>query len=160
MRAIQLVALAAGLLLAIQVRTGLADDASDDARVFQLLDQSAYHYTKKSDSVWYIDYNGGTLGNYRVVGAAGQGLLVIFVTIAPKAALGDMAEITYKMVRLNDDLDRVKVGIDRDGDAFVRADVSIRALDGVELKAYVDQVAASAEEAYAAIKPYLVAPAG
>jgi len=48
----------------------------------------------------------------------------------------------------------VKIGIDNDGDAFVRTDISIRILDKDALKAVIEQVAAAAEETYAAMKPY------
>jgi biopolymer transport protein ExbD len=60
-----------------------------------------------------------------------------------------------KVVRMNDQFDYVKVGIDKDGDLFVRTDLMLRNLDGQELKQQLQQVANAADEAYGQIKPML-----
>lgn len=124
------------------------------AKVFRLLDASGYAYTKKTDTVWYVVKHGTTLGDFKVIGANEGDLLVVFVTIARKADIEMDMDLAAKMLSLNNDLDQVKIGIDNDGDAFVRTDISIRILDKEAFKAVVEQVAASAEEAFAAIKPY------
>jgi hypothetical protein len=132
-----------------------ADMATDQAKLSQLLKGSGYQFTQKTDSVWAIDLDGKSLGNYKLIGASEQGMLVMFVIIATKAELNLNQDLAYKMLKLNHEFDRVKVGIDDDGDAFVRVDLSIRTLDEEEFKLNVEQVANSADEAYADIKPYL-----
>lgn len=125
------------------------------AKVVRLLKSAGYDYTSKSDTVWYIMKHGDKLGDFKVIGANEGDLLVLFVTVAKKANIEMDLDLAKKMLSLNNDLDQVKIGIDNDGDAFVRTDISIRTLDVDAFKATVEQVAASAEETYAAMQPYL-----
>ena len=138
--------------------TARADDTADAARVDKLLKQAGYTFTKKNDTVWVIEQHGQNLGDFREILAVGDGLLVIFVTIARDADIPRTAELEYKMLQLNHEMDRIKVEIDDDGDAAVRADVTVRTLDTAEMKEEVHQVAASADEVYGAMKPYLAPP--
>jgi hypothetical protein len=85
-------------------------------------------------------------------------LAVLFALVAEKKDLKLTPEAMAKMLRLNSDLDRVKIGVDDDGDAFVRIDASIRILDTDEFKALIEQTAAAADEVFAALKPFLAAP--
>jgi hypothetical protein len=61
-----------------------------------------------------------------------------------------------KLLSLNDDFDRVKVGIDGDGDLFTRIDLSLRVVDTQELKTNLEHISGAVDQTYAAIKPYLV----
>jgi hypothetical protein len=61
-----------------------------------------------------------------------------------------------KLLSLNDDFDRVKVGIDGDGDLFNRIDLSLRVVDAQELKTNLEHISGSVDQTYAAIKPYLI----
>jgi hypothetical protein len=135
-----------------------ADDTADAARIDKLLKQAGLTFEKKNESVWVIMQHGDNLGDYKEVLAIGDGLLVIFVTIARDADIPRTEDLEYKMLQLNHQLDRIKVEIDDDGDAAVRADVTVRTLDTAELKEEVHQVASSADEVYADIKPYLASP--
>ena len=60
-----------------------------------------------------------------------------------------------KLLKLNGELDRVKIGIDGEGDTFVRIDLSVRRMDEEEMKENIEQVAAATDVVYAAIKPYV-----
>ena len=146
-----------GLLLSLPAWAADAPAPQPDlnaAKVFRLLDASGYEYTKKSDTVWYIVKHGTNLGDFKVIGANEGDLLVVFVTVAKKAHIEMDMDLAAKMLSLNNDLDQVKIGIDNDGDAFVRTDISIRILDQEAFKAVVEQVAAAAEETFTAMKPY------
>lgn len=44
----------------------------------------------------------------------------------------------------------------KEGDVFVRIDLSIRVLDKQEMQENIDQVAAAANEVFAGLKPYLI----
>ncbi len=132
-----------------------ADDTADAARIDKLIKQAGLTFEKKNESVWVIKQHGDNLGDFKEILAIGDGLLVIFVTIARDADIPRTEDLEYKMLQLNHQLDRIKVEIDDDGDAAVRADVTVRTLDTAEFKEEVHQVAASADEVYADIKPYL-----
>lgn len=146
-----------GLLLSLPAWAADAPAPKPDpnaAKVFRLLNASGYEFTKKSDTVWYIMKHGDHLGDFKVIGANEGDLLVVFVTVAQKAHIRMDMDLASTMLKLNNDLDQVKIGIDNDGDAFVRTDISIRILDKDAFKAIIEQVAAAAEETYAAMKPY------
>jgi hypothetical protein len=144
------------MLLLLPVRPVIADTAdAGAAKMWQLLKDSGYDYVRKTDSVWYVEEHGQKLGDYKIIGACSDDLLVIFVIVAEKARLGDMQQISYKIARLNHEMDKVKIGIDDDGDAFVRADLTLRILDVRELKDQVTQLAAAADEAYGDLQPFL-----
>ena len=130
-------------------------------KVNELLTQSGYDVTRPSENVWLIPFKGDSLKDFKVIlSTSGDGnLLVVFVVIAEKKEIKASADLWLRMLRFNDELDRVKVGIDGDSDAFVRIDLSTRTLDLDELKANIHQVAAAADEVHAAMEPYLGAPA-
>ena len=132
-----------------------SSDANDAARINSLLQRSGYNFTAKTDTVWTVDYHGKALGSFKVILATQNGLLVTFVIVAHHDDILMDQDLAMTMLKLNHNLDRVKVGIDDDGDAFVRADENVRVLDQTEFKDCIEQVAASADETYAAMKPYL-----
>ncbi|MBX3279438.1 MAG: YbjN domain-containing protein [Acidobacteria bacterium] len=132
---------------------GLAQDHK--AAIARLLDQSEYSFTKASEGVWMIPFEGKELANFNVVATTQQDVLVFFVIVAEKKDFNATPAAMAKLLKLNHDLDRVKIGIDGDGDVFTRVDLSIRKLDVEELKVNVEQVAAAADAVYGAIKPDL-----
>ena len=117
-------------------------------KVLQVLQGSGYQFTQLRPDVWTIDRTGNSMKNIKVILSVGGDLLVIFVTVAPKARLKLTPEFMLAALRMNHSMDRVKIGIDDDGDFFVRTDSSIRVVDVTELKAQVEQVAAAANEVY------------
>lgn len=146
----------AGLLFQVPAFSDTdADTAKDAARIDTLLQRNGFKTDRKNDVVWAIDEQGKEFANYKVVVTTGSGLLVVFVILAHKDDMNMNEELAYKMLKMNHEFDRVKIGVDDDGDAFVRADTSVRVLDEVEMKEQIDQVAAAADEAYGDIKGYL-----
>jgi len=125
------------------------------AKMLELLPPSGYQFKQYSPVVWGVDFEGKAIGTFRVVMVAQENIVVIFAIIAKKAEIPHTVELLNTMLRCNHKFDRVKVGLDDDGDAFVRTDASSRVLDGEEFKAIVEQVAAAANEAYELIKPSL-----
>ncbi len=59
-------------------------------------------------------------------------------------------------MKFNHHVDRVKIGLDDDGDTFVRVDLSLRLLDAQEFKLNVEQVAAGADELAGKSRRHLV----
>lgn len=127
------------------------------AKIASLLESSGYSYTKAADSVWAIPFEGKALSKFDVVASTEQDMLVLFVIVAKAKSLRVTPELMRSMLKLNGDLDRVKIGIDKDGDAFVRIDLSVRTLDTQEFKSNIEQVAAGADEVYTAIRPFVTA---
>jgi hypothetical protein len=125
------------------------------AKMLDLLPKSGYQFKQYSPVVWGIDFEGKSIGTVRVVMVAQENIVVIFAIIAKKDEIPLTAAFFETMLKCNHKFDRVKVGLDDDGDAFVRTDASSRVLDGDEFKAIVEQVAAAASEAYDLIKPSL-----
>ena len=82
-------------------------------------------------------------------------MAVMFVVVAEKKQLKVTSELMRILLRMNDDFDRVKIGIDKNGDLFVRVDSSTRVMDVQELKDNIEQVAAATDEVTKAIKPYI-----
>ena len=125
------------------------------ATVERLLGQSGYNYVKKTNNVWYIDFHGKNLPQYKVIITTGQDLVVIFVTVIEKRNFTASTEAQQRLLKLSYEMDRVKVGLDRDDDIFVRVDLSPRILDIQELKENIEQVASSADATYKAMMPFL-----
>ena len=128
---------------------------SATAKVNRLLQENNYKFVVKKAGVWTVVFNGKDLKSFTVVLASSDDLLVTFVTVAQKKDMELTPNFIQTLLKFNDSLDRVKVGIDSDGDLFVRTDQSIRILDAKEFKDNTEQLAASANEVYAGIKSLL-----
>jgi hypothetical protein len=125
------------------------------AKALRLLQASGYQFTTHTPIVWSIDRTGSSLKSFKVVLSVSEELLVIFVTVAPKARLRMTPEFMQSLLKFNYSMDRVKVGIDNDGDLCVRIDSSIRLTDVQELKTEVEQVAAASNEVYEGSSSYI-----
>jgi hypothetical protein len=131
---------------------------SSAAKLEALVKNSGYTSSKVSDNVWTIDFAGKQLLKYKVILSASSkdnnGIVVIFANPVEKSRLPSTANLMTLLLKANHDFDYVKVGIDNDGDVFVRADIP----DGVEggyFKSIVDQVAAATDQLYGRMKPLL-----
>src|SRR5258708_18457222 len=159
MKMIMRVALAASLALSVvpfaSAQKPSKQTQASVAKMLELLPKSGYQFKQYSPVVWGIDFEGKAIGSFRVIMVAQENIVVIFAIIAKKNEIPLTAELLKIMLNCNHKFDRVKVGMDEDGDAFVRTDASSRVLDGEEFKAIIEQVAAAANEAYEVIKPHL-----
>jgi hypothetical protein len=122
------------------------------AKVLQLLKESGYTYKVISESVWTMELTRPSLGKFTVLMGVQDDQLVAGVVIAEKAKIPITVDLMHKMLTLGNDLDYVKIGLDNDGDAYVRVEVRTRLLDLVEFKSDIDQIADAADKAFAAIK--------
>lgn len=143
-------------LLAIGVNVHGQDPHAQ--KVARVINETGLTFTKAGESVWTVPFEGKAQKDITVVLSVGDDLLTLFSLIAEKKDFKPTPDLFQKLLRFNEDLDRVKVGIDKDGDIFVRIDLSIRNLDKDELKANIDQAAAAADEVFKAVKPSLVKP--
>jgi Putative bacterial sensory transduction regulator len=136
-----------------------AADKAATAKIVQLLEGSGHGYTKAKDGVWVIKYEGKQLSEFAVVTLYAEGMVIFVATVAEKAEYKPAPELLQKLLHLNDNLDRVKVGIDdKDGEIFVRIDLTLRITDLEEFKANLEQISAAVDETYVVVKPFLLAP--
>jgi hypothetical protein len=66
---------------------------------------------------------------------------VVGTVVRPKAKLNLTADLLLKLMQLNDELEFVKVGIDNDGDMFVRTELHIASLTPEEFSATIKKIA-------------------
>ncbi len=153
------VTLLCATLTSAQTAAPSAADKAATAKVVQLLEGSGHGYTKAKDGVWVIKYEGKQLSEFAVVTLYVEGMVIFVATVAEKAEFKPAPELLQKLLHLNDTLDRVKVGIDdKDGEIFVRIDLTLRITDLEEFKANLDQISAAVDETYVVVKPFLLAP--
>ena len=77
---------------------------------------------------------------------------IVGAVVQPKANLNLSADLLLKMLQLNNDVDFVKVGIDSDGDLFVRSELRMASLTDDELKDTVNRVVQATSKVYDVVK--------
>jgi len=146
-----------GLLLVLSQPVA-AEVTSLTTRLEALMNGSGYKINKVNDAAYAIDFTGKQLAKFKlivnVVAKGADGMIVIFTNPVEKARIPNNTNIMSVLLKANGDFDYVKIGIDSEGDAFVRADIPATA-DGVYFKTVVEQVAAATDELYGKIKPLL-----
>jgi hypothetical protein len=127
------------------------------AKIRQYLEQFGGSYTKVSDTTWTVPYQGKSLKNYDVFVSTipNSDLVLIGVPVATKKNLKPSQDLYLKLLRYNHVADSVKVGIDDEGDLFLRADLNGRTMDFQEFKEIVEQVAAATDELHGQIQSSL-----
>lgn len=150
-------------LLTLLVGSALAQeqkqtiDKASATKIVQMLEESGHAYGKAADNVWTVKFRGNTLDDIAVLTIGHEGMLILVSVVAEKKDFKASPELMAKLLQLNDDYDRIKVGIDKEGDMFVRVDLTLRVTDSQEFKLNVEQVSAATDEIATMIKPYLVA---
>jgi Putative bacterial sensory transduction regulator len=120
-----------------------------------MLKQTGYTYTTHNDTTWSIDLSRKNLGKVKVILSTGSDILVTFVIVAKKAAIQKTPQMMEALLTANHDYDYTKIGLDKDGDMFVRIDMPLRSIDATELKSTIDQVANASDEVYAKVARWI-----
>jgi len=120
-----------------------------------MLKQTGYTYTTHNATTWSIDLTKKNLGKTKVILSTGSEILVTFVIVAKKAAIQKTPQMMEALLTANHDYDYTKIGLDKDGDMFVRIDMPLRSLDATELKSVIDQVANASDEVYAKVARWI-----
>lgn len=128
------------------------------SKIVQMLEESGHSYAKASGNVWTVKFKGNNLQDVNVIVVGTDTMLVLVSVLAEKQEFKTTPESLTKLLRLNDDYDRVKVCIDDDGSVILRVDITMRITDAKEFKENVEQMSAATDEIYAVIKPFLVVP--
>lgn len=145
------------VLVALFLLAGLQafGQESPAAKVKRLLNESGAKVDKSSEDTWTLPYEGKVLKDITVVATVGEGLLITFALLPESKNAKFPPQVLLKLLNLNEDFDRVKVGIDKDGILFVRSDVAVRTLDKEDLTTTIDQVAAAIDEVYSQVRAHL-----
>lgn len=77
---------------------------------------------------------------------------LVGVQVQSKAQLNLTSALMLKLLKLNSVMDYVKVGIDHDGDLFVRAEFHLPTISPAEFNDTVKQVVAASTKVYNALK--------
>ena len=128
------------------------------SKIVQMLEESEHSYSKSSGNVWVVKFKGNNVPDIGVVVIGTETIVVLVSVIAEKQEFKTTPELMMKLLRFNDEYDRVKIAIDNDGSMIVRLDMTLRISDTKEFKENVEQVSAATDEIYAAMKPFLVPP--
>ena len=144
-------ALLAAFVICAASHSGFAQSTGVD----EMLKQTGYAYTTHNATTWSIDLNRKNIGKMRVILSSGSDILVTFVIVAKKAGIQKTPQLMDALLTANHDYDYAKIGLDKDGDMFVRVDMPLRVLDATELKNIIDQVANASDELYPKIKAWI-----
>lgn len=127
------------------------------AKMTRFFEQFGSTYTKVSEGVWTIPYQGKSLTDFRVIIATtpNSDLVVVAVVIAEKKNLKLSQDLLYKLLKYNNAADQVKVGFDNEDDLFLRAEVDGRTLDLEGFRTIVEQVAAASDQVHGQIRASL-----
>jgi hypothetical protein len=145
---------AASLGLAAPALRAQATDpgvAANAAKLGQLLKQSGYTYKTHSSNTWSIELQRKNMGTVRVITSVGSDLIVTFAMLAKKANIQKTLPFLDTLATANHEYDYAKIGLDKDGDLFVRIDTPSRLIDVKEFKSIVEQVANASDEVYAKV---------
>jgi hypothetical protein len=122
--------------------------AQSDGRMDKMLKDTGFSYTTHNPTTWSMEFERKTLGKVRVIVSTGSDIVVVFAIIAKKANINKTPKMMEALLRANHDYDYVKIGLDNDGDLFVRIDDPLRITDARELKDAINQVANASEEVF------------
>ena len=144
-----------GDALAPRIPTSPTNDNA--AKIVNLMQADSYNFqTTKSPTVWMIRFEGDHLKDIKVVLTVKDSTMVCFVTLVQNQRMPVTTDFMRTLLEENHELDRVKVGYDRDGDLSVRIDSSVRVIDAAELRDIVNQVKNASDEIYGMIEPSLL----
>ena len=113
-----------------------------------MLKETGYTYKTHNATTWSIDFERKTIGKFKVILSTGTDILVTFAILAKKANINKSPRMVDVLLAANHEYDYVKVGLDKDGDLFVRIDDWIPTLNARRLKDTINQVANASDEIY------------
>jgi hypothetical protein len=121
---------------------------SDSASVEHALKDTGFTYKTHNATTWSIEFERKTLGKFRVIISTGSDIVVTFAILAKKANINKTSKMMETLLVANHDYDYVKIGVDKDGDLFVRIDSPMHVTHSRELKDIINQVANASEEVF------------
>lgn len=147
--------LAAALIIAFVVY-GVAQKrpvktSTQPDRIGQFVKKSGYKYQHVEKGIWTLASDSGT-----VLVATGEGIVVVFMTVAENGDYRTTVESLTEILRLSNELDHVKFLIDDDGSIVVRADARLKSVDQAVFDDTVVRIINGYEKSSAKLSPFLV----
>ena len=121
------------------------------AKVEKLLKTTGFTYKTHSPNTWSIEFDRKSIGKVRVIISTGSDIVVTFAILAKQAAISKTPQMMETLLTTNHEYDYCKIGLDKDGDLFVRIDIPLRLIDSRELKSVIGQIANASDEVYAKV---------
>jgi hypothetical protein len=121
----------------------------------ELLKQTGYAYRKTGDHTWVITRSGN---KGMILAATGSDFVVVGIIVAEKKNMKPSADLYFKLLKMNDAEDYVKIGFDGDDDLFVRSEVHMQLADLEEIKGMLSRVESSADKIKQDIAAFLNTP--
>ena len=144
-----LIFLAAALMVLSTALTSQGQTGA--ARIDGFIKHTGYEFTHPAPGGWGIKRPSGL-----VIIAITDDDVIIGMVVAQKAKFALTAESAGEMLRLADRLDYIKVGLDDDGDLFVRAEIKFETMTQADFDDVLKRVIKGADDATAKIRPYLI----
>ena len=152
-----IVSLAAFVLFYQAGSTAIIGQETAAAKTARLLNDAGIVHNKVGENIWSVPYLRKDKREFQVFVTTAPDTLVMFSVLVRKKDLKLTPELMQKLLRLNTEMDSVKLGIDKDGDLIARIDLGIRTLDAADLKSNLDQTAGAVSETLAVLRPLLPA---
>ncbi len=141
-------------------KTGASASAKvASTKMARLLDASGYKFTKAADNIWFINFQGKSLAEFKVTIVVQDEVVVMFTILAEGKDVSLTPILMKKLLSLNHAIDRVKIALGEEGELVVRTELSQRVVDVTELKLNVEQLSGAVDEIHAAVKADLTRPA-
>ncbi len=122
--------------------------AAAGANVEQMLKATGFSYKTHNAVTWSIEFDRKTIGKFRVIISNNEDIIVTFATITEKAKIRKTPQLMEALLSANHEYDYAKIGLDKDGDLFVRIDSPLRVTDSALLKSIIEQVANASGEIF------------
>lgn len=124
---------------------------SNAGKVDGFVKHSGYEFVNPAENAWGIKRPSGL-----VIVAVADDIVIIGMVVAQKANFKASAEMGVDMLTLAHRLDYLKVGLDDDGDLFVRAEIKVTAMTQADFDDVLKRVVKGSDDAAAKLKPYLI----
>jgi hypothetical protein len=122
--------------------------AAAGANVEQMLKATGFSYKTHNAVTWSMEFDRKTIGKFRVIISNNEDIIVTFATITEKAKIRKTPQLMEALLSANHEYDYAKIGLDKDGDLFVRIDSPLRVTDSALLKSIIEQVANASGEIF------------
>ena len=117
-------------------------------KIEQMLKATGFTYKTHNPITWSIEFERKTIGKFRVIISNSEDIIVTFATVTEKAKIRKTLQLMESLLAANHEYDYAKIGLDKDGDLFVRIDSPVRVTDSALLKSIIEQVANASGEIF------------
>src|SRR5260370_20629731 len=110
-------------------------------KVEQMLKATGFTYKTHNPITWSIEFERKTIGKFPVIISNNEDIIATFTTATEQATIHETPQLMEALLSANHEYDYPKIGLDKDGDLFVRIDSPVRGTDSALLKSIIHQAA-------------------